>query len=62
MSRRPTRPGHNSGVATNSPVANLDSLALVKLIAIEAETAAPRQELRRGPDRAPRLLAAVEVT
>lgn len=48
-------------VATNSPVAYLDSSALVKLIAIEAETAALRQELRRWPDRASSLLAMVEV-
>lgn len=49
-------------MATNSPVAYLDSSALVKLIAIEAETAALRQELRRWPDRASSLLATVEVT
>jgi predicted nucleic acid-binding protein len=49
-------------VGTNSPVAYLDSSALVKLIAIEAETAALRQELRRWPDRASSLLATVEVT
>jgi predicted nucleic acid-binding protein len=49
-------------VATNSPVAFLDSSALVKLIAIEAETAALRQELRRWPDRASSLLATIEVT
>jgi predicted nucleic acid-binding protein len=49
-------------VATNSPLAYLDSSALVKLIAIEAETAALRQELRRWPDRASSLLATVEVT
>jgi hypothetical protein len=45
-------------VASSSPVAGLGSSALVKLIAIEAETAALRQELRRWPD----LLATVEVT
>lgn len=49
-------------MATNSPLAYLDSSALVKLIAIEAETAALRQELRRWPDRASSLLATVEVT
>jgi len=49
-------------LATNSPVAYLDSSALVNLIAIEAETAALRQELRRWPDRASSLLATVEVT
>jgi uncharacterized protein len=49
-------------VATNAPVAYLDSSALVKLIAIEAETAALRQELRRWPDRASSLLATIEVT
>ena len=49
-------------MATSSPVAYLDSSALVKLIAIEAETAALRQELRRWPDRASSLLATVEVT
>jgi predicted nucleic acid-binding protein len=50
------------GVASSSPVAYLDSSALVKLIAIEAETAALRQELRRWPDRVSSLLATVEVT
>ena len=49
-------------VASSTPVAYLDSSALVKLIAIEAETAALRQELRRWPDRASSLLATVEVT
>jgi predicted nucleic acid-binding protein len=49
-------------VTVSSPVAYLDSSALVKLIAIEAETAALRQELRRWPDRASSLLASVEVT
>jgi predicted nucleic acid-binding protein len=49
-------------VTSSSPVAYLDSSALVKLIAIEAETAALRQELRRGPDRASSLLASIEVT
>ncbi len=48
-------------MATNSPVAYLDSSALVKLIAIEAETTALRQELRHWPDRASSLLATVEV-
>jgi uncharacterized protein len=50
------------GVASSPPVAYLDSSALVKLIAIEAGTAALRQELRRWPDRASSLLATVEVT
>ena len=45
-------------MASSSPVAYLDSSALVKLIAIEAETAALRQELRRWPDRASSLLRA----
>jgi predicted nucleic acid-binding protein len=49
-------------VTSSSPVAYLDSSALVKLIAIEAETAALRQELRRWPDRASSLLASIEVT
>jgi predicted nucleic acid-binding protein len=48
-------------VASSSPVAYLDSSALVKLIGIEAETAALRRELRRWPDRASSLLATVEV-
>jgi uncharacterized protein len=49
-------------VTNSSPVAYLNSSALVKLIAIEAETAALRQELRRWPDRASSLLASIEVT
>jgi predicted nucleic acid-binding protein len=49
-------------VASNPPLAYLDSSALIKLIALEAETAALRQELRRWPDRASSLLATVEVT
>ncbi len=49
-------------VAGNPPIAYLDSSALVKLIAIEAETAALRQELRRWPDRTSSMLATVEVT
>lgn len=49
-------------MTVSSPVAYLDSSALVKLIAIEAETAALRQELRRSPDRASSLLASIEVT
>lgn len=49
-------------MTSSSPVAYLDSSALVKLIAIEAETAALRQELRRWPDRASSLLATIEVT
>jgi predicted nucleic acid-binding protein len=49
-------------VASSSLVAYLDSSALVKLIAIEAETAALRRELRRWLDRASSLLATVEVT
>ena len=49
-------------VASGSPLAYLDSSALVKLIAIDAEIAALRQELRRWPDRASSLLATVEVT
>ena len=48
-------------MASSSALAYLDSSALVKLIAIEAETAALRQELRRWPDRASSLLATVEV-
>jgi predicted nucleic acid-binding protein len=49
-------------VTSSPPVAYLDSSALVELIAIEAETAALRQELRRLPDRASSLLASIEVT
>jgi len=49
-------------VASSSPIAYLDSSALVKLIAIEAETAALRQEPRRWPDRTSSLLATVKVT
>ena len=48
-------------MTSSSPVAYLDSSALVKLIAIEAETAALRQELRRWPDRASSSLASIEV-
>ena len=51
-----------ASVASSTPVAYLDSSALVKLIAIEVETAALRQELRSWPDRASSLLATVEVT
>lgn len=49
-------------MASSSPVAYLDSSALVKLTAIEAETAALRHELRRWPDRASSALATIEVT
>lgn len=42
-------------------VAYLDSSALVKLIGIEAETAALRRELTNWPDRVSSLLASVEV-
>lgn len=49
-------------MASSAPVAYLDSSALVKLIAIEAETAALRHELRRWPDRASSALATIEVT
>lgn len=49
-------------MASSPPIAYLDSSALVKLIAIEAETQALRQELRNWPDRASSLLATVEVT
>jgi len=45
---------------TNSPVASLDTSALVKLIAIEA--AALRRKLRPWPDRASSLLGTAEVT
>lgn len=48
------------GVAISSPVAYLDSSALVKLVAI-AETTALRQELRRWPDRSSSFLATVDV-
>jgi uncharacterized protein len=47
---------------TSSPVAYLDSSALVKLIAQEPETAALRRELMRWPRRASSLLAAIELT
>ena len=49
-------------MASSSRVAYLDSSALVKLIVIEAETAALRDELRRWPDRASSALATIEVT
>ncbi len=48
--------------STSPPVAYLDSSALVKLIAVEAETAALRQELLRWPRRVSSLLAAIELT
>jgi uncharacterized protein len=47
---------------SSSPVAYLDSSALVKLIVVEAETAALRHELLRWPHRVSSLLAAVELT
>jgi predicted nucleic acid-binding protein len=46
----------------SSTVAYLDSSALVKLIAVEAETAALRRELVRWPRRVSSLLAAVDLT
>jgi len=49
-------------VATDPRIAYLDSSALVKLIAIEAHSAALRQELRHWQDRASSLLARIEVT
>lgn len=49
-------------MARNAPLVYLDSSALVKLIAIEAETAALRRELRTWPERTASLLASVEVT
>lgn len=50
-------------MATGSrPVAYLDASALVKLIALEAESPALRQELVRWPRRVSSLLAAVELT
>jgi predicted nucleic acid-binding protein len=48
--------------SSSARVAYLDSSALVKLIAVEAETAALRRELVRWPRRVSSLLAAVEVT
>lgn len=48
-------------VSSSATIAYLDSSALVKLIAIEAESTALRQELRRWPDRASSLLASIEV-
>lgn len=48
-------------VPSSATIAYLDSSALVKLIAIEAESAALRQELRSWPDRASSLLASIEV-
>jgi predicted nucleic acid-binding protein len=54
---------HRAPVAPHSrprPV-YLDSSALVKLIAIEAETAALRRELERWPDRLSSSLAGVEL-
>jgi hypothetical protein len=47
---------------SNSPVAYLDSSALVKLIAVEAETAVLRRELLRWPRRVSSLPAAIERT
>lgn len=49
-------------MASSAPVAYLDSSALVKLVAIEAETAALRRELSHRPHRVASLLATVEVT
>ncbi len=49
-------------MASRQPLAYLDSSALVKLIAIEAETAALRRELTNWPQRTASLLASVEVT
>lgn len=49
-------------MASSPRLAYLDSSALVKLIAVEAETATLRAELARWPRRASSLLAAVEVT
>lgn len=49
-------------VASNAPVAYLDSSALVKLITVEPETHALRRELQRWPHRVSSLLAAIEVT
>jgi predicted nucleic acid-binding protein len=46
----------------SSTVAYLDSSALVRLIAVEAETAALRRELVRWPRLVSSLLAAVELT
>jgi predicted nucleic acid-binding protein len=48
--------------ASSSPVVYLDSSALVKLIVVEAETAALRRELLRWPHRVSSALAAVELT
>ena len=48
--------------ASSAAIAYLDSSALVKLIAIEPETAALRAELRNWPQRTSSLLAVVEVT
>ncbi|HWK29043.1 MAG TPA: PIN domain-containing protein [Solirubrobacter sp.] len=48
--------------ASSSPVAYLDSSALVKLIVVEAETAALRRELLRWPHRVSSALTAVELT
>jgi predicted nucleic acid-binding protein len=47
---------------SSSPVAYLDSSALVKLIVVEADTAALRRELLRWPHRVSSALAAVELT
>jgi uncharacterized protein len=48
--------------SSSANVAYLDSSALVKLIAVEAETAALRRELLRWPRRVSSLLAAIELT
>ncbi len=47
--------------ASSSPVVYLDSSARVKLIVVEAETAALRRELLRWPHRVSSALAAVEL-
>lgn len=49
-------------MASNPRAAYLDASALVKLIAVEPETAALRRELSRWPLRVASLLASVEVT
>lgn len=54
-------PATHVDVASSAALAYLDSSALVKLIAIEAESAALREELRRWPDRASSLLASIEL-
>lgn len=56
-------PSHRGVTAPEPPpVAYLDSSALIKLVAVEPESAALRRELAHWPQRTSSLLARVEVT